>query len=263
MLKTMLELGKIHFKEYTIYKSNFYLFTLNRLVEVVVYIFVWQAIYTQIGNAGGFTIEQMITYYILVVSLSSIAMWGINEDMSHAIKSGKINKELLSPISYFKYYFGIYLGEIAFAIPVSVATFILCSIFWQIAMPAGTINLILFLLVIILILPISFFIQMIIGTVGFYTNSIWGMQILRKSIISIFSGLIAPLTLFPEWFQKIANILPFKEFIYIPINIYLGRIPLNEIVFIMLKLIAWIAILYLIAKIFFNHAVKNITVNGG
>lgn len=263
MLKTMLELGKIHFKEYTIYKSNFYLFTLNRLVEVVVYIFVWQAIYTQIGNAGGFTIEQMITYYILVVSLSSIAMWGINEDMSHAIKSGKINKELLSPISYFKYYFGIYLGEIAFAIPVSVATFILCSIFWQIAMPAGTINLILFLLVIILILPISFFIQMIIGTVGFYTNSIWGMQILRKSIISIFSGLIAPLTLFPEWFQKIANILPFKEFIYTPINIYLGRIPLNEIVFIMLKLIAWIAILYLIAKIFFNHAVKNITVNGG
>lgn len=263
MLKTMLELGKIHFKEYTIYKSNFYLFTLNRLVEVVVYIFVWQAIYTQTGNAGGFTIEQMITYYILVVSLSSIAMWGINEDMSHAIKSGKINKELLSPISYFKYYFGIYLGEVAFAIPVSVATFILCSIFWQIAMPAGTINLILFLLVIILILPISFFIQMIIGTVGFYTNSIWGMQILRKSIISIFSGLIAPLTLFPEWFQKIANILPFKEFIYTPINIYLGRIPLNEIGFIMLKLIAWIAILYLIAKIFFNHAVKNITVNGG
>lgn len=263
MLKTMLELGKMHLKEYTIYKSNFYLCTLNRLVEVVVYIFVWQAIYMQTGNAGGFTIEQMITYYILVVSLSSIAMWGINEDMSHAIKSGKINKELLSPISYFKYYFGIFLGEIGFAIPVSIATFILCSIFWKVAIPVSAINFVLFLLVIILILPIAFFIQMIIGTVGFYTNSIWGMQILRKAIISIFSGLIAPLTLFPEWFQKITNILPFKEFIYTPINIYLGRMPLNEIGFIILKLVAWIVILYLIAKIFFNHAVKNITVNGG
>ncbi len=263
MLKTMLELGKIHFKEYTIYKSNFYLFTLNRLVEVIVYIFVWQAIYNQTGNAGGFSIEQMITYYILVVSLSSIATWGINEDMSHAIKSGKINKELLSPISYFKYYFGIYLGEIGFAIPVSLATFILCSIFWKVAMPANLINFILFLLVIILILPISFFIQMIIGTVGFYTNSIWGMQILRKSVISMFSGLIAPLTLFPVWFQKIANILPFKEFIYTPINIYLGRIEPNEIWIIIAKLLAWITILYLIAKIFFNNAVKKITINGG
>lgn len=104
---------------------------------------------------------------------------------------------------------------------------------------------------------------MIIGTVGFYTNSIWGMQILRKSVISIFSGLIAPLTLFPQWFQTIANILPFKEFIYTPINIYLGRIELNEIGIIIAKLIVWIVILYLISKTFFNHAVKKITINGG
>ena len=115
----------------------------------------------------------------------------------------------------------------------------------------------------ILILPISFFIQMIVGTIGFYTNSIWGMQILRKSIIAIFSGLIAPLTLFPEWFQKIANILPFKEFIYTPINIYLGNIPLNATGFIILKLIAWSLILYVISKTFFNYSVKKITINGG
>lgn len=263
MLKTMLELGKIHFREYTTYKSNFYLFTLNRIVEVIVYIFVWQAIYNQTGNAGGFSIEQMITYYILVVSLSSIATWGINEDISHAIKSGKINKELLSPISYFKYYFGVYLGEIGFAIPVSLATFIICSIFWKVTMPVSIMNFIVFIVIIILIQPISFFIQMIIGTVGFYTNSIWGMQILRKSVISIFSGLIAPLTLFPQWFQKIADILPFKEFVYTPVNIYLGRIELNEIGIIIAKLIVWIVILYLVAKIFFEHAVKKITINGG
>ena len=89
------------------------------------------------------------------------------------------------------------------------------------------------------------------------------MQILRKSVISIFSGLIAPLTLFPQWFQKIADILPFKEFVYTPVNIYLGRIELNEIGIIIAKLIVWIVILYLVAKIFFEHAVKKITINGG
>ena len=45
------------FKEYNIYKSNFWLFTLNRIVEVIVYIFVWKAIFAQTGNAGGFTGE--------------------------------------------------------------------------------------------------------------------------------------------------------------------------------------------------------------
>lgn len=73
MLKSMLALGKMQFNQYNIYKSNFYLFTLNRIVEIVVYIFVWQAIYYQTGDAGGYTINQMITYYILVFTLSSLS----------------------------------------------------------------------------------------------------------------------------------------------------------------------------------------------
>ena len=41
MIKTMIALAKMQFNKYTIYKSNFYLFTSNRIVEIVVYIFVW------------------------------------------------------------------------------------------------------------------------------------------------------------------------------------------------------------------------------
>lgn len=217
----MLALAKMQFNQYSIYKSNFYLFTLNRLVEVVVYIFVWQAIYNQTGNAEGFSLQQMVTYYILVVSLSSLAVWGINEDMAHSIRNGKINKELLNPITYFEYYFGIDLGELSFALVVGIATFIICTIFWKIILPISIVNFVLCAFIILLGIPITFFIQMIVGTAGFYTNSIWGMQILRKAIISIFSGIIAPITLFPDWFQSLSNILPFQELIYTPINIWL------------------------------------------
>ena len=45
MLKIMTQLAKMQFNQYNIYKSNFYLFTLNRIIEVMVYIFVWQAIF--------------------------------------------------------------------------------------------------------------------------------------------------------------------------------------------------------------------------
>lgn len=263
MLKTMLALAKMQFNQYTIYKSNFWLFTLNRIVEIVVYIFAWQAIYTQTGNAGGFTISQMVTYYILAIAFSAIATWGINEDMAISIRNGGINKELLNPISYFKYYFGMNLGELAFAAVVGIATFIICSIFWQLTLPANILNFILCIIVMILGIPITFFIQMIIGTVGFYTNSIWGMQMLRKAVIQIFSGIIAPISLFPIWFQKLSEFLPFKELIYTPINIWLGQVPYNEILFIIIKQIIWGVILYLIAKLFFNHAVKNVTINGG
>jgi len=263
MLKSIIALGKMQFKQYNIYKSNFYLWTLNRLVEVVVYIFVWQAIYNQTATNGGFELSQMITYYILVASISSFACWGINEDMAYSIRSGNINKELLNPISYFKYYFGMNLGEMAFAIVVGFATFIICSIFWTVTLPVNIGYFIMFFIVMILGIPVTFFLQMIVGTVGFYSSSIWGMQILRKAVISIFSGMIAPITLFPTWFQKLSNILPFKDLIYTPINIWLGQISVSDILFITVKLIIWGILLYFIAKTFFNHAVKKITINGG
>lgn len=264
MIKTMIALAKMQFSQYNIYKSNFYLFTLNRIVEVIVYIFVWQAIYNQTGElVGGISTNQMITYYILVVSISPIALWGINQIMAYSIRNGQINKELLNPISYFKYYFGINLGEIGFGLVVGVATFIICGIFWTISFPTSIGNFILFIVVILLGIPITFFLQMIVGITGFYTNSIWGMQILRKAIISIFAGMIAPITLFPNWFQKLANILPFKELIYTPINIWLGQMSINEIFFVIIKQVIWAIILYIIAKIFFNHAIKKVTINGG
>lgn len=263
MLRSMIALGKMQFKQYNIYKSNFYLWTLNRLVEVVVYIFVWQAIYNQTAINGGFELSQMVTYYILVASISSFACWGINEDMAYSIRSGNINKELLNPISYFKYYFGMNLGEMLFALVIGVATFVICSIFWTVTLPVSIGYFILFILVIILSIPVTFFLQIIVGTMGFYSSTIWGMDLLRKSVISIFSGMIAPITLFPDWFQKVANILPFKDFVYTPINIWLGRISTNEIIYVIIKLIVWGILLYFISKAFFNNAIKKVTINGG
>lgn len=75
--------------------------------------------------------------------------------------------------------------------------------------------------------------------------------------------MIAPITLFPMWFQNLSNYLPFKELIYTPINIWLGEISHQEIIFVIIKQIIWGIILYVIAKKFFKHAIKNITINGG
>ena len=263
MLSKLIALSSMHRKEYKMYKSNFFLFTLNRLVEVIVYIFVWQAIYNETGNAGGLSIDQMITYYVLVISLLPITTWGINEDMAHSIRNGQIQKELLSPVTYFQYYFGIFIGEMRFALIVAISAFIICNIFWTVILPNSFLNFIYAILLILLGMIILYLTQMIVGLIGFYTNSIWGMQILRKSIISIFSGMIAPLTLFPNWFQQIANLLPFKEIVYTPVYLYLGQVELNTIWILIIKQIIWIILLYIIAKAFFKHAVKKVTVNGG
>lgn len=89
MFGVIIKIAKMKLKEYTIYRLLFFLFTFNRIVELLVYIFVWQAIYSQVNNTEGFSLAQMITYYILVFTFSSIATWGINDDMAHSIRNRK------------------------------------------------------------------------------------------------------------------------------------------------------------------------------
>ncbi len=250
-------------KEGLYYRFDLLLYIFNFIIEITVYVFIWLAIYNNGNQILGMSLEQVTTYYILVVSLSPIINWGINELMGNAIRDGEILRELLNPISYFSYYFGIRIGELIESTIVGVLTFGICSLLFGVLFPTGILNFVLFLTVVSLAVVIVYFFELIIGMMAFYTNSIWGVEIFKRAILSIFSGMIAPISLFPASLQKIANVLPFKDCIYTPISIYFGELSNIEILQVILKQCVWIAILYIFAKVLFNKAVKNITVNGG
>ncbi len=263
MINKILAIAKQNAKEGLYYRFDLLLYIFNFIIEITVYVFIWLAIYNKGNQILGMTFEQVTTYYILVVSLNPIISWGINETMGNAIREGEILRELLNPISYFNYYFGIRIGELIESIIVGIITFIICALLFGVLLPSSLLNFIFFIIVISLSVVVVYFFELIIGTSAFYTNSIWGVEVFKRAILSIFSGMIAPISLFPEFLQKIANTLPFKDCIYTPISIYFGELNNIEIIQVILKQFIWILILYIIAKILFNKAVKSVTVNGG
>ena len=263
MISRIFAIAKQEAREGLYYRFDLLLYIFNFIVQITVYIFIWLAIYNNGNQILGMSFEQITTYYILVVSLEPIISWGINEIMGEAIREGQILRELLNPISYFSYYFGIRIGELIEAAIVGIITFVICALLFGIVLPQGILNFCAFVIVISLAVVIVYFFEIILGTSAFYTNSIWGIEILKRSVISIFSGMIAPITLFPEFMQKIANILPFKDCVYTPISIYFGELSNIEILQVIIKQGIWIVLLYMIAKFLFKKAIKNITINGG
>lgn len=256
-------IAKQNAKEGLYYRFDLLLYVFNFIVEITVYVFIWLAIYQNGNQILGMTFEQVTTYYILVVALNPIISWGINEIMGNAIREGEVLRELLNPVSYFSYYFGIRMGELIESFIVGILTFVICAILFGVLPPNGILNFLFFILVIFLAIVVVYFFELILGMTAFYTNSIWGVEVLKRAVLSIFSGMIAPIALFPESLQKIANVLPFKDCIYTPINIYFGELNLIQIGQVLLKQGLWIIILYIIAKGLFHKAIKNITINGG
>lgn len=263
MISKILAIAKQDAKEGLYYRFDLLLYIFNFIIEITVYVFIWLAIYNNGNQILGMSFEQVTTYYILVVSLSPIINWGVNDIIGNSIREGEILRELLNPISYFNYYLGIRIGELIESTIVGVLTFGICSLLFGVLLPNGLLNFLFFIIVIFLAVIVVYFFELALGMTAFYTNSIWGIEIFKRSIISIFSGMIAPITLFPSFLQKIANVLPFKDCIYTPINIYFGELTNLEVLQVILKQCLWIAILYIIAKFLFNKAVKNLTVNGG
>lgn len=263
MINKILALAKQNAKQGLYYRFDLLLYIFNFIVEITVYVFIWLAIYNNGGQILDMSFKQVTTYYILVVSLNPIISWGVNEIMGDSIREGEILRELLSPISYFNYYFGIRLGELIESTIVGILTFIICSLLFGVLPPSNFLNFIFFTIVICLAVLVVYFFELIIGSMAFYTNTVWGIEVFKRAILTVFSGMIAPISLFPEILQKIANFLPFKHCIYTPISIYFGELNNIEILQIIFKQFIWIFILYIIAKILFNKAVKNVTVNGG
>lgn len=263
MINKIWAIAKQDAKEGLYYRFDLLLYIFNYIVEITVYVFIWLAIYNNGSQIEGMSFEQITTYYILVVSLNPIITWGVNEIMGHSIRDGEVLRELLNPISYFNYYFGIRLGELIESVIIGILTFGICAILFGVILPQGILNFILFVVVIALAVIIVYFFELILGMSAFYTNSVWGVEILKRAVLNIFSGMIAPITLFPDFLRKIAEFLPFKDCIYTPINIYFGNISNIEIFQIIIKQLIWIVVLYIIAKFLFNKAIKNITVNGG
>lgn len=263
MISKIWRIGLQTAKEGLYYRFDLILYIINFIIQITVYVFIWLAIYNNGNQILGMSFEQITTYYILVVSIDPIISWGINEEMGISIRDGEILRELLNPISYFSYYFGIRIGELIEAAIVGILTFGICSLLFGVLLPQGLLNFVFFIILILLSIVIVYFFELILGMSAFYTNSIWGIEILKRSVLTIFSGMIAPISLFPQFLQKIANILPFKDCIYTPINIYFGNLENIEILQIILKQCIWIVVLYILAKILFNKAIKNITVNGG
>ena len=263
MISKIWAIAKQQTNENLYYRFDLILYIFNFIVQITVYVFIWLAIYNNGNEILGMSFEQVTTYYILVVSLSPIINWGVNEILGNSIREGEILRELLNPISYFSYYFGIRIGELIESVIVGIITFGICALLFGVLLPSGILNFLAFIVLICLAVTVVYFFEIIIAMIAFYTNSIWGIEIFKRSILSIFSGMIAPITLFPEILQKTANFLPFKDCIYTPISIYFGELSNIEILQVMLRQSIWIAILYIIAKVVFNKAVKNLTINGG
>jgi ABC-type uncharacterized transport system permease subunit len=126
------------------------------------------------------------------------------------------------------------------------------------------INLLFFLVSVFLGLTINFFVDFFVGTICLYTESIWGINIMKEVVVLLLSGATIPISFFPETLAKVVMFLPFQAIYNTPLSLLINyQMPAGSR-FEMLGLqLFWIIVLAVITDLFWKKSVKQITVNGG
>ena len=238
------------------------------LIYLVLVYFLWKAVYDSAGVdvVNGMTFTDTMIYLILATALFNFLEMFIVWDMSRSIQSGGIILDLLKPMSYRNYKFWSYSGShVSQFVLAFIPTFIVVMIVTKGAIPVG-LNLVRFMVSVIFALVINFSIEMLVATLCLYTESTWGINIVKETIVLVLSGASIPLAFFPESIRNIISWLPFRAIYDIPLQVLLnkgGSDTLTGLAKMWGMQLGWCVILGLAGILFWNHAVKKITVNGG
>lgn len=240
----------------------------GNLIYLALVYFLWKAIYDSCGSSvvNGMTFYDTMIYLILATAIFNFLEMFIIWDMSRSIQSGEIILHLLKPMKYRLYTFWSYSGThlISFFLTF-LPTFIVVMIITKGAIPLGW-NFLFFVISLTMALIINFNIDMLVAPICLYTESTWGINMVKETIVLLLSGATIPLAFFPDSIRRVVEYMPFRAVYDMPLTILLnkdGANTMNGLISMLGTQLIWCIVLTIAGNLFWNHAVKRITVNGG
>ena len=267
-IKKSLALTRVGIMESLHFRLGTFVTLFGNLTYLVLVYHLWKAIYASSGTdmVNGMTFTDTIIYLILATALFNFLEMFMVWDLSRSIQSGKIILDLLKPMSFRKFTFWNYSGSHVISFVLTFfPTFLIVLWLTHGAIPIG-LNLLYFVVSTALALFVNFNIEMIVATICLYTESTWGINIVKETIVLLLSGATIPLAFFPEGLRKVVDMLPFRAVYDVPLTVLLeknGADTFTGMLHLLDFQFTWVVILTIISNLFWNHAVKKITVNGG
>lgn len=254
----------IGLKDSIAYPSDILTALVSGLVFIGIQYFLWQCVYQSLIDIEGFNFKELISYIALVSIITPfLSFSGIERRIQGVVMNGTIGLELLFPFNYQGYCILFCYGKNLFSFMASGIPLFLLSVYMlKLNIPSLSTILIFFVTLYFGFL-IGANLSFIIGILAFILKNNEGCIQINKFISGVFSGSLAPLSFFPLFIQKIADVLPFKGIIFIPIQVYFERIQGTYLLLNLLFQVLWILILGILGRLLFEFFRRRIEILGG
>jgi ABC-2 type transport system permease protein len=224
-------LWQVNWAEQWQYRANLIMYLLYWLVSPIIYLAVWTSIAAAKGDVNGFTVNDFVTYYLILLICDQVTSNIVIFIFANKVQDGTLSGELVKPIH--PMLTNTLVNDIAFKTlnlmwltPVWLA---LVLVFKPDFSSVSVNGILLALPALALGYFINFLLSGTITSLAFWTTRVFSLHEFYYATILVFAGQFVPLNLMPGLIQAIARFLPFQLFMYLPIQTIQGKLSMNEI----------------------------------
>lgn len=267
MLRKALSIFRLVFLEHFAYRVNFCLEIAGGILSILIVVFLWLAVYRFSGRAelGGFSLAEMITYLLGGGVINSFLLTTAeNPETSRAIQEGSLTNLLSQPISPYWVWLCRDLAGKSFLGLIGLAGYAVVSLFFKdlLVFCTDPLRLVLFAVALAAAALLQYLIFEALNLLAFWVENTYGLRFTMRVIMEVVGGAIIPLSFFPPTLQKAFALLPFPYLVYFPMQIYLDKIDLAEILAQLARIAAWMALLAGLNAVLWRKGLSRYTAMG-
>ena len=216
--------ARLAFLQILQYRLRYVTGILTYLVYVSAYVFLWRGIYGGARELGGFPIAEMTSFLALGWIFRSFYFNNIDREVAAEVREGRIGGQLLRPVSYPLAKLVSALGESAFRLifftgPIALVV----GPLFGVQGPAGALAAAACAASLFLSFLVMSGINFLLSLAAFPLKQIEGLIYAKHVALQILSGLLVPLSFFPDRVRQVLEALPFAAISQAPVLIWLGR----------------------------------------
>ncbi|MFF2093053.1 ABC transporter permease [Paenibacillus sp. NPDC058174] len=237
----------------------------TNLIIMLASVFLWQTAYGGgIGQVQSLSLQDLTTYTILSIILSSMFVCDVQDTIYYKIREGQIVTDFYRPIPLLACYLADDIGgSLSSLANKALPLIVFASLFFGIPWPSSFLNFLLFIPSCLLSYGILWLLSALVGLIAFWVMELGNMGMVKDSIVRVLSGSIVPLWFFPESVQTVSKYLPFQYTYQTPLGIYIGNIGTKEALTALAVQAVWVFLLFLLLAAGWKRTKKKTLIQGG
>jgi ABC-2 type transport system permease protein len=261
-LRALPALLRIGVAETVAYRAEFLVWILTT-TQPLIMLGLWTSVARE-APFQSYSSDDFVGYFLASLIVRQLTGNWVAWQISEEVRSGAMAMRLLRPIHPFYAYAASHAAAIPFrsfiALPVA---FVLLASSGASALTTDPVQLALFVPSVALAWLITFAVLFAIGALAFFLTQTMAIANLYFGLFSLFSGYLMPITLLPHPIAAVANWLPFRFMLSVPVELLTKPHHRDELVGLLGKQAAWTAILLAIALALWRAGVKRFEAVGG